>query len=598
MKLPFKFSLPRFGKGRRRNRAEPEDDDDPFAAGSEDGDDEEAVVSQTVILDDPDAEDEDDPDDPRYALDEAEPAAQAPDLSPDGGEALRLDDAGNDAGDEVRGGDDADDKIPDEDDFEDIPDLPDHDDDADEDAESEPGSSKKRIALIAAGLTGLLALGGGGAWMLSGGDDIETASAVSANSAGRVTLQLAPREGPLPQLGSPDGGLSPPGSMPAQSDARTPPMAAETMAMPSETMPSETMPSETMAPESVPGDGTMTPSGTEDTMAGRTAGATAAAGAAGALPAPAAAAPMSLNALAEAQEGPDAGVVVASVSPQAFTNVPSAPPATPLTPVPDPELLQESDSSRLPMIDPDGRRPWEVYARPFEPPEGRENWPRVAIVIGGLGLSQAPTEAAIRRLPGPVTLAFDPYGRDLDTWAPLAREHGHEFLIGMPLEPAGFPVVDPGPMSLMLELEPAERNRRIDRVFSRMVGYVGVLGQHGSRFMTDETNVDAILTAMKWRGLMFVDGSVTPESLGLVYAVKRNLPAAMVRVLLDAEPTAAHIDEQLARLEQAAQEDNSAIGLGQPYPRTLERVAAWAAGLEERRLLLVPVTAALDHVGN
>ena len=40
--------------------------------------------------------------------------------------------------------------------------------------------------------------------------------------------------------------------------------------------------------------------------------------------------------------------------------------------------------------------------------------PRVALVIGGLGIGANGTNDALRKLPGTVTLAFAPYGGNLE----------------------------------------------------------------------------------------------------------------------------------------------------------------------------------------
>src|SRR6185295_5091704 len=64
-----------------------------------------------------------------------------------------------------------------------------------------------------------------------------------------------------------------------------------------------------------------------------------------------------------------------------------------LSPAPDPKLVRASAVGPLPIIGADGRAPWKVYARPFDAADTR---PRIAIVVAGLGLSGAATEAAIQ----------------------------------------------------------------------------------------------------------------------------------------------------------------------------------------------------------
>jgi len=69
----------------------------------------------------------------------------------------------------------------------------------------------------------------------------------------------------------------------------------------------------------------------------------------------------------------------------------------------------------------DGARPAEIYTRPAVSVPGL---PRIALLVGGMGLSPRATEAAIAGLPGAVTLGFAPYGADLARQTALARESG------------------------------------------------------------------------------------------------------------------------------------------------------------------------------
>ena len=77
--------------------------------------------------------------------------------------------------------------------------------------------------------------------------------------------------------------------------------------------------------------------------------------------------------------------------------------------LPLPELLETVNGKRLPRRSDDGLRPFDAYARPWS---GRTG-PRVALVVGGLGLSQTGTQSAIAKLASPVTLAFASEGNSL-----------------------------------------------------------------------------------------------------------------------------------------------------------------------------------------
>lgn len=268
--------------------------------------------------------------------------------------------------------------------------------------------------------------------------------------------------------------------------------------------------------------------------------------------------------------------------------LPPVPRDTPLSPSPDPALVQVTALGPLPRVGSDGRLPRRVYAKPFDLADKR---PRVAIVVTGLGLSGAATESAIQGLPGSVTLAFAPYSGQLNEWIRLARAAGHEVLINVPMEPTNYPAYDPGPQTLLTSLN-AEGN--LDRLLwslSRGTGYVGVVDFLGSRFTTSRKHMRPVLKAIHDRGLLYLDSGSSPRSVSPIVANDLNLSWAMATLTLDQRASRTEIDRKFAELEQRAKRDKRAIGIASPYPVSLERIATWVRQLEARGIALAPISA-------
>jgi hypothetical protein len=150
-----------------------------------------------------------------------------------------------------------------------------------------------------------------------------------------------------------------------------------------------------------------------------------------------------------------------------------------LAPAPDPDLVANTASGPLPVVGPDGRRAWRAYARPFAAPTGQ---PRVAVVVEGLGMSEAVTKAAIDTLPGAVTLSFVAYTHDLQGALARARAAGHEVLVEMPMEPYDYPQNDPGPSTLRTDLTPTQNIARLEEVLAHGSGYIGIMNYLGAKF--------------------------------------------------------------------------------------------------------------------
>lgn len=274
---------------------------------------------------------------------------------------------------------------------------------------------------------------------------------------------------------------------------------------------------------------------------------------------------------------------------------PTPPPSIPQTtqlsspPAVDPGMVERGPDGLLPKPSATGKVAWRIYARPSDPTDPR---PKIAIVIVNLGLSDAATEAAIQRLPGAVTLAFSPYaGNKLEQWLDLSRVAGQEVLLSVPMEPINYPDSNPGPHTLLTSLLPAQNLERLRWALSRFTGYVGVTNHMGSRFSTSADSLRPVLQEVKNRGLLFLDNRSTPASVIGQVAAEINLPRAANDRFIDGQAARVAIDGKLAELEMVARRQGHAVGIGFPFPVTIERVAAWAGTIEDRGFVLTPVSA-------
>lgn len=277
------------------------------------------------------------------------------------------------------------------------------------------------------------------------------------------------------------------------------------------------------------------------------------------------------------------------ISPMAFSSI-ALPNVTepPLGESNDPALSEESEQGFLPVISEDGRQAWQVYAKPFE---NQNTNPRVAIVVRGLGQSKSATNAAIQLLPGNVTLAFDPYAPNLSDWMKKARAAGHEVMLMVPLEPATFPYDDPGPLGLMTINSPEENLLRLENILGLMTGYIGVMTVMGSKFNNSDKHLRPFLEVIKKRGLMFLEGTVNAKTLAPKIATEIDLPSAVANVVLDLIPTKTKIDAQLAELETFLVGKPAAVAIAEGYPFSIERIISWTADLEEKNIVLAPLSA-------
>jgi polysaccharide deacetylase 2 family uncharacterized protein YibQ len=263
---------------------------------------------------------------------------------------------------------------------------------------------------------------------------------------------------------------------------------------------------------------------------------------------------------------------------------------------PDPDtsaatLIEQSAFGPLPRISPDGRAPRDVYARRAAPIQ--EGMPRIVLVVSGLGLSQTGTLHAIETLPEDVTLAFAPYGASLQRWVDKARGEGHEVVLQIPLEPAGYPERNPGEHTLLVSADRAGRGQNLHWVLSRMSGYAGVMNHMGGRFSAEDAAMLPFIGEIGHRGLYYLDDGTTPESRAASVGATLKVPVVTGNLVLDRKRSREDIAGQLEVLEQIAAEKGLAVGVASAFPETVDVLADWAQSAGERGFALVPASAAL-----
>ena len=256
----------------------------------------------------------------------------------------------------------------------------------------------------------------------------------------------------------------------------------------------------------------------------------------------------------------------------------------------DMRFVESTRHGTIPKIAPNGMRPFTLYAHPRQMPAGKGDAPRIAIIVGGLGISASGTADALAKLPAPVTLAVAPYGAALDNLAERAQAGNHEVLLQAPMEPFDYPDNDPGPQTLLTSLTPEQNIDRLHWQMSRFQGYVGIVSFMGARFTASETALAPIMRETAKRGLIYVDDGASSRSVAGQLAGSQNLPFAKTDVVIDTVPTAVEIDRALARLEIMARDHGTAVGLATALPGTVTRIAEWAKKAEARGFILVPIT--------
>lgn len=278
-----------------------------------------------------------------------------------------------------------------------------------------------------------------------------------------------------------------------------------------------------------------------------------------------------------------------AVPEQPATPAPTVEPAKPAGPPPQVAALPAAPPRPLPPLvsPPTGTPAWKHFALPAPAATGQ---PRIVIVIDDMGVDRHRSDKVVA-LPGPLTLAWLPYARELPQQTEKARTHGHELIVHMPMEPTGKE--DPGPGALLTTLNEAALRERLSTNLSAFQGFVGINNHMGSRFTADRAGMAVVMAELGSRGLMFLDSRTTATTAAGPLSAHYHVPMLSRDVFLDHVMTAQGVAASLAKVEQIARKNGLAIAIGHPHDVTIAALTQWLPTLQAKGFQLVPLTAAV-----
>ena len=193
---------------------------------------------------------------------------------------------------------------------------------------------------------------------------------------------------------------------------------------------------------------------------------------------------------------------------------------------------------------------------------------RVSLIIDDMGRDIKMAKRFLS-LPYPIAFAVLPYEPHTAEVASMIKERGRVLLLHMPMEPKGYPKVNPGPGALFLNQLEDEQKRLFLEALRRVPGAVGVNNHMGSRFTEDREAMTHFLTWVKEQGLFFVDSMTTPKSVGCEIAKEIGVPCVKRDVFLDHLVKKEFIYHQIEELKIKAHNRCYVVAIGHPHELTL-----------------------------
>jgi len=210
---------------------------------------------------------------------------------------------------------------------------------------------------------------------------------------------------------------------------------------------------------------------------------------------------------------------------------------------------------------------------------------RLAIIIDDMGNDRADDDAVIA-LPYPLTVSVLPHLPLSTEIADEAARRGDEVMLHLPMQPDSETTPHEA-----VELHPGMPAEDVRAVFAGMLETVphasGVNNHEGSRATTDRQLMDALMPALRQRGLFFIDSRTTASTIAYDTARLYGVRAASRKVFLDDSLDKKAIQEQINLAVKDTEHDGQAIAIGHPHPETIATLREMLPRLKEHGIQLV-----------
>jgi polysaccharide deacetylase 2 family uncharacterized protein YibQ len=215
----------------------------------------------------------------------------------------------------------------------------------------------------------------------------------------------------------------------------------------------------------------------------------------------------------------------------------------------------------------------------------------IAIVIDDLGYGDEPLMGEFLALDYPLTFSVLPGYRKSKAAAEAVLAKGKELLLHLPMEPHGYPGINPGKDPILVDLSEGEIKARIAKHLSSLPRVSGISNHMGSLATQDPEVMKAVLEDTKSRGMFFLDSMTTPGSVAKKVAAQVGAVCLRNDLFLDTgSKDEKKVRKMFERAEETALSKGRAIVIGHLYSGTLNVLKDKLPELEGKGIKLVPVS--------
>lgn len=211
---------------------------------------------------------------------------------------------------------------------------------------------------------------------------------------------------------------------------------------------------------------------------------------------------------------------------------------------------------------------------------------KLAIVIDDLGQNFQRFEEFIE-VSENFTFSILPLLPYSEKTAALARERNLEVMLHLPMQPKGWPEINPGEGALMVEEELALTQSKLEEHLTFLPEAKGINNHMGSAFTQFPEGMEEVMRQLSAKKMFFLDSKTAPGDISKEKAEFYGVPFKGRDIFLDNERDVVKIKLQLRKAIQLALKKRRAIAICHPYPETLQAFKEALPELAEAQVAMV-----------
>ncbi|MBD3413556.1 MAG: hypothetical protein GF421_03875 [Candidatus Aminicenantes bacterium] len=189
------------------------------------------------------------------------------------------------------------------------------------------------------------------------------------------------------------------------------------------------------------------------------------------------------------------------------------------------------------------------------------------------------------------TVAVLPFSPLAQETATIARQNGLEVILHLPLESINNIYDNTHTLGIInTDMDPNKILETLNINLNKVPYISGINTHMGSKVTKDKALMGIILEHLIDKNLYFIDSRTTAHSVAYDMAQNLSIPSAYRHVFLDSQTEPEYIKNQLIKLFQTAQKNGQAVGIGHPFPETLQVLKQNMHLADKFKISLVPAS--------